>query len=105
MCVVKHVFVYVCIEGKLEDLVMETNLQVQSSVISMLGLRLVTTPPPDSHHQHMYFEKTSNNIVNDLQMFRQSMMDNHRNTIERFELSCTLRGNFCNGVENMKLHL
>ncbi len=48
-CVVKHVFVYVCvfvcIESKLEDLAKETNLQVQFNVISMLGMKLVTTPP------------------------------------------------------------
>jgi hypothetical protein len=45
--VVKHVFVFVCIGGKLEDLAKETNLQVQSNVISMLGMKLVTTPPPE----------------------------------------------------------
>jgi len=44
VCVVKHVFVCVCIRGQLEDLAKETNLQMQSNVISMLGLRLVTTP-------------------------------------------------------------
>jgi hypothetical protein len=46
VCVVRHVFLYVCIEGKLEDLARETNLEVQSNVISMLKLRLVTTPSP-----------------------------------------------------------
>jgi hypothetical protein len=35
----------VCIESKLEDLAKETNLQVQFNVISMLGMKLVTTPP------------------------------------------------------------
>ncbi len=44
VCVVRHVFVCVCIKGQLEDLAKETNLQMQSSVISMLGLRVVATP-------------------------------------------------------------
>ncbi len=45
VCVVKHVFVYVCIGGKLEDLAKETNLQVQFNAIKMLGMKLMTTPP------------------------------------------------------------
>jgi hypothetical protein len=49
----------VCIGGKLEDLANETKLQVGSKVISMFGLRLVTTPPP--RHPSLasrYFEET-----------------------------------------------
>ncbi len=44
MCVCGQACVCVCIRGQLEDLAKETNLQMQSNVISMLGLRLVTTP-------------------------------------------------------------
>jgi hypothetical protein len=39
------VCLFLCIRGKFEDLTKETNLQTQSNVISMLGLKLVTTPP------------------------------------------------------------
>ncbi len=44
-------------------------------------------------------------VVNDLQILRQSMMDNHKNTIERFEPSHILKSNFCNGVERTRLDL
>jgi len=43
----RNVCVCVCTKGELEDLAKETNLQVQSSVKNMLGLRLMTTPPPE----------------------------------------------------------
>jgi hypothetical protein len=43
--------------------------------------------------------------MNDLQMLRQSVMDNHKDAIEQFELSRTFKGNFCSKVERMKLHL
>ncbi len=59
MFVSRCVFVCVCIGGKLEDLANETKLQVGSKVISMFGLRLVTTPPP--RHPSLasrYFEET-----------------------------------------------
>jgi len=38
-------------------------------------------------------------------MFQQNMMDNHKDTIEWFELSHTLKSNFYNEVERTKLHL
>jgi hypothetical protein len=38
-------------------------------------------------------------------MLQQNVMDDDKDTIEQFELSCILRGNFCNEVERMRLHL
>jgi hypothetical protein len=49
--------------------------------------------------------KHLNKFMNDLQMFRQNMMDDHKDAIAQFELSRTFKGNFCNKVERTKLHL
>lgn len=38
-------------------------------------------------------------------MFQQSMMDDHKDAIEQFELSHTLKSNFYSGVERTRLHL
>jgi hypothetical protein len=43
--------------------------------------------------------------VNDLQMLQQSMMDDHKDTIEQFELSHTLKNNLYSKVEKTRLHL
>ncbi len=106
LCVSRCVFVCVCIGGKLEDLANETKLQMQSKVISMLGLRLVTTLPLGQLSlASRYFKETFEGCHDDLQIFWWSMMDNHKDAIERYELSCAFRGNFYNGVERTILLL
>jgi hypothetical protein len=46
VCVWSGMCLFLCIKGKLGDLVRETNHQLQFNGISMLGVKLVTTPPP-----------------------------------------------------------